>query len=80
MTSYIYAIKDEKSGFDKVFTSLNDAYANREFMIVVKDDQSLFNKYPHDFSLWRIGSFDSKTGEVEKDLYTVATALEVLGE
>lgn len=80
MITNIYAIRDEKSGFDHVFSSLNDAFANREFSVAVKDENSIFNHYPTDFSLHRVATFDSVTGIVTPDKSLVCSAKDILGE
>lgn len=76
----LYAVKDEKSGFDKVFASLNDAYAQREFSLAVKDSNSMFNHFPADYSLYSLGSFDTKDGSIVADLRQITSAVGVLGE
>lgn len=76
----IYAIKDEKSGYDRIFSAQNDAFANRDFSVVVRDENSMFHNYPNDFSLWRIGELETTNGILEPSFEMVSTAKNVIGE
>lgn len=63
----LYSIKDAKSGnFANPFSSYNDQVAVRDFKILCKDKNpnNLVGAYPEDFDLFRVGSFDDKTGEI----------------
>ncbi|QCS36695.1 nonstructural protein [Capybara microvirus Cap3_SP_632] len=75
----LYCIRDLKSGYDKVFTALNDAYANRDFSIAVKDENSIFNKFPQDFLLVKVGTFDTSNGSINNEIIHICSAVDVLG-
>lgn len=59
----VYSIKDDCSTFLNPTCSISDASAIREFKVTLDDAKNQimhFNK--GDFSLYRIGDFDSETG------------------
>lgn len=62
----IYAINDALNGFGSPTIQNNDAAAYRSFAEAFKD---VFQ--PADYSLWKIGSFDTNTGEIIPDVPTV---------
>lgn len=55
----IYSIQDALTGFGAPTLQNNDAAAYRSFAEVFKD---VFQ--PSDYSLWKLGSFDTNTGEI----------------
>lgn len=55
----IYSIQDALNGFGSPTLQNNDAAAYRSFAEVFKDVYS-----PQDYSLWKLGSFDTETGEL----------------
>lgn len=58
-----YSIQDSKAQqFNLPFFSDNHATAIRTFSQLASDQNSLPGKYPADFSLIFIGTFDSETG------------------
>ena len=59
MVINIYSINDALNGFGSPTLQNNDAAAYRSFAEVFKD---VFQ--PVDYSLWRLGSFDTETGEL----------------
>lgn len=55
----IYSINDALNGFGPLSLQNNDASAYRSFAETFK------NVYqPADYSLWKVGSFDTNTGEL----------------
>lgn len=64
MTYGLYVMKDEKVGFLQVFQDSNDYTAERNFRFSMGEVNSLFRANKKDFSLWKVGTFDSNTGEV----------------
>lgn len=59
----LYAIMDRKLGsFARPFTMVNDAMAVRAFQSAKQDPASELSKYPEDFVLYAVGTFDDDTG------------------
>lgn len=62
----MYCIYDDKA---KTFTQPifrnADGVATRDFQSLVNDDNSPFSKFPADYTLFKIGTFDDGTGQVE---------------
>lgn len=58
----VYAIRDEKTGYLTPTVDQNDAAAMRSFSHACKSVQSLFYTHPADYTLMRIGEYDSDTG------------------
>jgi hypothetical protein len=61
----MYAVYDVKSGlyFSPHFLQ-SDGVAIRSFSTACEDTQTEFNKFPEDFSLFHIGSFNTENGEI----------------
>lgn len=66
MVISIYSVQDALNGFGPLSLQNNDAAAYRSFAEVFKDVYS-----PSDYSLWKIGSFDTNTGEIITEVPTV---------
>lgn len=62
----LYSINDALNGFMSPTLQNNDAAAMRSFAEVFKDVYS-----PADYSLFKIGSFDTDTGEIIPDVPTI---------
>lgn len=60
----VYCIRDVHTGFMTPTVDQNDASAMRNFAHAVKRPDTLFNSHPKDYSLYKIGEFDSDTGEI----------------
>lgn len=60
----LYSVKDAKSGFNGLILEQNDAIALRNFEHAFYDKGSVYYSHAADFSLFRVGSFDSSTGQV----------------
>lgn len=59
----VYAIKDEKGDyFNQPFFNHTHGEAERNFDVLVNDKQSTINKYPQDYTLHHIGTYDDRTG------------------
>jgi len=63
-----YCVLDIKS---KVYNSphflINDAVAIRQFQMVIMDKESMLSKFPEDYRLYCIGSFDMLTGILKSE-------------
>lgn len=61
----IYSIRDVKTSFLSPTVDYNDDSAIRNFYHACKNANSLFFTSPEDYSLYKIGEFDSEVGTVE---------------
>lgn len=59
----IYCIKDNVAGFLQPTFELYEPAALRNFAYAV-NQPGLMNFKPEDYSLWHLGSLDTKTGEI----------------
>lgn len=65
MPSKIYSVFDNKADvFSPPFVAATKGLATRIFADVVNDKNSQVNRYPADFKLVEIGTFDEVTGRV----------------
>lgn len=61
----MYAIQDIKSElFNNPFYSDNDETAKRTVKMALQSDESPLTLYPEDYRLFKLGTFDNKTGIV----------------
>lgn len=61
----IYAVFDSKAEtFCRPFTQANDAVAKRAFLAAAQEQGNEVNKYPEDYFLYKLGSYDDETGEI----------------
>lgn len=62
---YLYSVYDSKGKYyDQPRLYRNSADASRAFESACKDQNSSFYKFPKDFILYEIGSFDQNTGTI----------------
>lgn len=61
---YVYAIRDARSGFLQPTFELNDAIAVRNFHHACMNSDSILFSHAADFSLYRLGSYDSDSGRI----------------
>lgn len=59
----VYSIRDVHTGFMTPTVDQNDASAMRNFRHAVMQTSSLMNSHPKDYSLYRIGDFETDSGE-----------------
>lgn len=66
MTFYVYAMRDALTGYMQPTFEVNDAVAMRNFRSSVLNSRSgnLLNSDPQDFSLYKIGEFDSESAQL----------------
>jgi len=65
MTLKIFTVYDLKSEtYLPPFCMRSKGEALRSWQTIVNDDQSNFSKFPADFTLYEIGSFDDNSGEL----------------
>lgn len=62
----IFAVFDSKArSFGQPFFCLNEGVAIRAWTESVRDPQTQFNKYPEDFSLFKLGYFNDQDAAFE---------------
>lgn len=70
----LYAVHDSKAdAFYAPFPAPNDQLATRWLVEMVNDLDTVFGKHPEDFTLYHIGYFDTKTGELASGLTRAIT-------
>lgn len=63
----VYSIRDcVLDAFEPPFLALHDAAASRTFRNALEDPNSPYFKNSADYSLWRVGSFDTVEGLVDR--------------
>lgn len=66
MIHQVLAVFDEKAeAFAQPFFQQSDVLALRAFQAAVRDSESLLNKFPRDYSLYKLGTYDDSTGRFE---------------
>lgn len=60
----IYAVRDVKVGFQSITIQPNDPVAARSFESTVINSDSVLFTHAEDFSLYRLGTWDSDTGHI----------------
>lgn len=58
----VYSVRDDLVGFTQVLLEQSDQVAVRNFSSSVLTATSLYTTHPDDFTLCRVGQFDSETG------------------
>lgn len=78
----LYAMRDIRTGFLSPVLDMSDASAIRNFEHAVEhNDDSLFFSHPEDYSLFKVGEYDSNTGTVVPvDKVELATAATVVAK
>jgi len=82
MQTNLYAAYDTKAEtFGTPFPLLTDALAQRSFIEAVKHPESEFAKYPDDYKLFRLGTYNDETGmltspKAPKEIITARQALQ----
>lgn len=66
MVTNVFAVYDDKAGaFMSPFVLPAIGLAVREFQSAVNNPQSNISKYPADFKLYKLGTFDDNSGQFE---------------
>lgn len=60
----LYSVRDLLTGFMSVSLDVNDASARRNFAHAVNRTDSLFNSHPEHYVLYKVGTFDTETGDL----------------
>jgi hypothetical protein len=76
----VYTIFDSASAaYMRPFFAQSDGQATRSFGDIANDKNHEIGKHPEDYSLWRIGTFDDNTAEINPETKAcLATALELV--
>lgn len=76
----VYAIKDAKTSFMPCNVDYNDASAIRNFEHAVMAPDSLMRSHPADYTLYRLGSYNTDSGIIvsEADPQQIADAASVV--
>lgn len=76
----VYAIKDAKTSFMPCNVDYNDASAIRNFEHAVMAPDSLMRSHPVDYTLYRLGSYNTETGIIisEADPQQIADASSIV--
>lgn len=62
-THKVYAVRDTKGElYMQPFHRKMAGEAERDFNELVNDDRTIFSKYPEDFDLFELSTFNEKTG------------------
>lgn len=62
----VFSIRDSKAEtYNTPWYKSTEGEALRDFHTAVNDPQSFLNKYPKDFDLYLLGSYDPSTGQFE---------------
>lgn len=80
----VYAIRDIKTGFMTPTFDVNDQTAIRNFSHAVVNSDTVLFSYAKDFSLYRLGTYDSDTGSLVPEpqpvfLYEAVDAVRAFG-
>lgn len=68
MILYLFTIYDKAAdNFCPPFTAKNYEVGKREFMEIVNNKQTTIHRYPDQFSLHFIGTFNDATGVIQQD-------------
>lgn len=69
---FAFSLLDTKAGaFGVPFFVAHEAIARRMVSDLVNDPQSSVHRYPEDFSLYRVGSFDVSAGTLKPEAFPV---------
>ncbi len=81
MLREIYCIKDIKvAAFISPFAMANEVHAKRYFHELCNDETSTINKYPSDYELFRLGTFDDSSGEMVTEIEFLCNAVSAANE
>lgn len=61
----MFSIRDAKAeAFNNPFFKHTHGEAERDFHQACQDDKSMLNKYPEDYDLYFVGTYDTNTGQI----------------
>lgn len=66
MKLQVYSVRDAKGEvFNTPFFQKTHGEAERSFRQLVTDEKSMVNKYPEDFDLYHLGTYDDQLGTIQ---------------
>lgn len=72
MITNLYSIRDIKNDYSVPFAAANDEIAVRMYKATAMDKDSNLAMFPADFELWRIGSYNTMSAQLEAEAYPIA--------
>lgn len=60
----VYSIRDKLQGFMSPALDVNDMAAKRNFAYAINNNPGIMNFQPSDYDFYRVGIFDSQSGEL----------------
>lgn len=71
----VFSIYDRKAeAFNQPFFLLTEGEAIRSFQALLTEENHMFKKFPHDFTLYMLGEFHNENGALVTDLKDLGTA------
>lgn len=61
----IYTILDSKSGYIGLSLDHSDQTATRNFQLAIRQPGTLMNQFPEDYRLFKVGEFDTESGQLD---------------
>ncbi|UPW41663.1 nonstructural protein [Peromfec virus RodF8_28] len=71
MTYNLYSMRDAKTGFMTPTIEVNDDAARRAFVHAIWNSDGILHSFCEDFSLYRIGTFNSNSAVISPELVPV---------
>ncbi len=71
----VYSIRDSRTGFMAPTLDQNDDAAARNFLFAVKNSRDVMGAFPDEFSLYRLGTFDTESGVFSPESVPVHVAV-----
>lgn len=70
---FLYAMLDKKAGvYGPVMMAHNDVHMTRVLQETFRGSSHTVEKFPEDFDLYQVASYDGESGEVDRSLRFVA--------
>lgn len=80
MKLILTTIKDELTGFQNVIGERSEETAIRSFCQAINNPEAIMYANREDFSLWKLGEYDSDTGVIVPELKLLKTGYSVVKE
>ena len=69
----LYSIRDIHTGYLSITTDINDNSALRNFEHALEQQNTLYYTHPSDYDLYRVGTYDTETGEIIAEMILLTT-------
>lgn len=63
----LYSMRDDKISFMSVMMDVSDGSAIRNFQLAVTKPDTVYSNFSDDFSLYRLGTFNSEDGVISPE-------------